>query len=82
MSDLNGLSYDNNNIKHYPPIAEIAVMSELMLMAAVLIQHNRRDEATLLTKRVQDISRGGLLVIYNEHDFKGNLQKLLTAIMQ
>lgn len=70
----------NSPRDQYPPVVRIAVMSELILIAAVLVQHNEINPAKAIINRVQKLTQGENVLIYAPEVFKANLDKLLKAI--
>lgn len=63
-----------------PPVVGIALMSELMLIGAVLVQFSQHDLARFVFSRIREIARGENIVIYGENEFKNNLEKLTKAM--
>jgi len=63
-----------------PPIIVQVLMSEYLILAAVLSQHGHKDVGRLVAKRIQEVARGAKLNCFAPNEFKEKLAAVLKDL--
>lgn len=75
MSEANGVPRHT-----LPPIVKQTTSSELLILAAILIENKQKEPALLVLKRIQQISQGAPITLMEPNEFKQKLEIITTAM--